>query len=110
MPADQDFLIVGYSFGGLIALEVLKLLEKNNRTGKLWLIDSSPQFLKMTTELSIRGEKSQEHEIQVQLILRFIDLVWPHNTTDVRQQTFKLYLFFRGNLNLKNLFIYNFRL
>lgn len=83
LSADQEFLIVGYSFGGLIALEVLKLLEKNNHTGKLWLVDSSPQFLKMTTELTIRGEKSQEHEIQVQLIMRFLDLVWPHYTTNV---------------------------
>lgn len=81
--ADQEFLIVGYSFGGLIALEILKLLEKNNRKGKLWLIDSSPQFLKIATELSIRGEKPQEHEIQVQLIMRFLDLVWPHNKTEV---------------------------
>lgn len=83
LSADQEFFIVGYSFGGLIALEVLKLLEKNNYKGKLWLIDSAPQFLKMTTELAICGEKSQEHEIQVQLIMRFIDLVWPGNTSEV---------------------------
>lgn len=83
MSADQEFSIVGYSFGGLIAIEVLKILEKNNRTGKLWLIDSAPMFLKMTTELAIRGDKTQDHEIQVQLIVRFLDLVWPHNKTSV---------------------------
>lgn len=83
LSADQEFSIIGYSFGGLIAIEVLKMLEKNNRTGKLWLIDSAPQFLKMTTELAIRGDKPQEQEIQVQLILRFLDLVWPHNKTNV---------------------------
>jgi len=83
LAVDQEFLIVGYSFGGIIALEMLKLFEKNNRTGKLWLIDSSPQFLKMTTELVIRGEKAQEHEIQVQLIMRFLDIVWPHSTDNV---------------------------
>lgn len=75
---------MGYSFGGLIALEIIKLLEKNNRKGKLWLIDSSPDFLKMTTELAITtGDKLQEHDIQVQLIMRFLDLVWPQNKTDV---------------------------
>lgn len=83
LSADQEFLIVGYSFGGLIAIEVIKLLEKNNRTGKLWLIDSSPQFLKMTTEIAIHGDKTQDQEIQVQLILRFTELVWPHNKTKV---------------------------
>lgn len=83
MSADQEYYIVGYSFGGLIALEILKLLEKNNRKGKLWLIDSAPQFLKMSAEIAFRGEKPQEHEMQVQLILRFLDLVWPHNKNDV---------------------------
>lgn len=83
LSADQEFFIVGYSFGGLIALEVLKLLEKNNYKGKLWLIDSAPLFLKMTTELSICGEKSQDHEIQVQLIIRFLDLVWPCDISEV---------------------------
>lgn len=83
LSANEEFLILGYSFGGLIAIEVLRLLENNNRTGKLWLIDSAPQFLKMTTELAIRGDKPQAQEIQVQLILRFLDLVWPHNKTNV---------------------------
>jgi len=83
LSADQQFSIVGYSFGGLIAIEVLKIMEKNNRTGKLWLIDSAPQFLKTISELSIRGDKTQEQEIQVQLLLRFLDLVWPNNKTEV---------------------------
>lgn len=82
MP-DQDFLILGYSFGGLIALEIVKLLEKNNRKGKLWLIDSAPKFLKMITELTILGDKSKEDTIQVQIIVKFIDLVWPHKKSGV---------------------------
>lgn len=83
MSADQEFYIVGYSFGGLIALEIVRLLEQNNRKGKLWLVDSAPQFLKMITEITFRGEKTQEHEMQVQLIKRFLDLVWPHNKSEV---------------------------
>ncbi|CAI6352158.1 unnamed protein product [Macrosiphum euphorbiae] len=89
LSADQEFSIVGYSFGGLIAIEVLKILEKNNRTGKLWLIDSAPEFLKMTTELAIRGDKTQDQEIQVQLILRFLDLVWPHNKTKITTELYQ---------------------
>ncbi|XP_060866838.1 fatty acid synthase-like [Metopolophium dirhodum] len=90
LAADQEFSIVGYSFGGLIAIEVLKMLEKNNRTGQLWLIDSAPQFLKMTTELAIRGDKTQDQEIQVQLILRFLDLVWPHNKTKFTTELYQI--------------------
>ncbi|VVC31224.1 Thioesterase,Alpha/Beta hydrolase fold [Cinara cedri] len=79
LPADQEYFILGYSFGGLIALEVVKLLEKNNRKGKLWLIDSAPQFLRVTTELSVSGENPLDDEIQIQLLKRFFDLVWPQN-------------------------------
>ncbi|KAF0706565.1 fatty acid synthase, partial [Aphis craccivora] len=90
LSADQEFSIVGYSFGGLIAIEVLKLMEKNNRSGKLWLIDSAPQFLKMTTEFLIRGDNSPDQEIQVQLILRFLDLVWPHNKIDFINELYQV--------------------
>lgn len=83
MPADQEFFILGYSFGGIIALELIKLLEKKNRKGKLWLIDSAPQFLKMTTELAFLGENPIDTEIQVQLIVRFVELVWPYKKTEV---------------------------
>lgn len=86
---------MGYSFGGLIALEVLKLLEKNNRKGKLWLIDSAPQFLKMTAQLSFGGENVQDNEIQVQLLIRFIDFIWPFNKTEVSILKYLMYCFFR---------------
>lgn len=91
LVADQEFLLLGYSFGGIIALEILKLLEKNNRRGKLWLIDSSPQFLKMVTEsFRIRSGNTRDDEIQIYLIIRFLDLVWPHNYFDV--SSIKLFL------------------
>ncbi|XP_050425474.1 fatty acid synthase [Adelges cooleyi] len=90
LPINQEFLILGYSFGGLIALELVKLLEKNNRKGKLWLIDSGPMFLKITTEFSLRGERSQEHETQVKLIMRFLDLVWPTDKSKYEAELYSL--------------------
>lgn len=69
----------------MIALEVLKLLEKNNRKGKLWLIDSAPQFLKMTAQLSFGGENIQDNAIQELLLLRFIDFIWPFYKTEVSE-------------------------
>lgn len=92
LAAEQEFLLLGYSFGGLIALEILKLLEKNNRLGKLWLIDSAPQYLKIIIESANRNDNAQEHEIQVQLILRFFDLVWPNNNANV---SFLKYIIFK---------------
>lgn len=84
LVTNQEFLLLGYSFGGIVALEILKLLEKNNRIGKICLIDSSPQYMKAIIEsLPIRSGNTREDEIQIYLITRFLDLVSPHNHFDV---------------------------
>lgn len=41
-----EFKIVGYSFGGLVALHIAAELEKRGMNGRLILIDSGPFFLK----------------------------------------------------------------
>lgn len=85
LAADQQFCIVGYSYGGLIALEMVKLLEKQNRSGQLWLIDSSPEFLKVVAATSILSDTVKtEDELQVNVITRFLENIWPEATNVVR--------------------------
>lgn len=79
-PGDS-FNLVGYSFGGLIAMELAVLLEKEGFQGKTVLIDSSPDFLKMITEESFLHDVS-ETNLQVQLLMRFIAMVWPQDTQE----------------------------
>ncbi|XP_050524285.1 fatty acid synthase [Daktulosphaira vitifoliae] len=86
----QEVLLLGYSFGGLIALELTKLLEQSNRSVKLWLIDSSPLFLKGITKIAFKGNESEENDIQVKLILRFLDLVWPSNKKQHEKNLYSL--------------------
>lgn len=43
---DATFVLVGYSFGALLALKLAEKLESCGKLGKLVLIDGSPQFLK----------------------------------------------------------------
>ncbi|EFN64610.1 hypothetical protein EAG_16158 [Camponotus floridanus] len=42
----KEFLIVGYSFGSLIAIELARLLEAKNFFGRLILIDGAPDQMK----------------------------------------------------------------
>nr|QNU13192.1 fatty acid synthase 1 [Locusta migratoria] len=44
------FAIVGFSFGGLVALELTALLEAQGHKGSLVLIDSSPDYLKSSAQ------------------------------------------------------------
>lgn len=38
--------MVGYSYGGLVAMEIAYILEQKGRTGYLYIIDSSPIIVK----------------------------------------------------------------
>lgn len=82
-PVHEEFHVIGYSFGGLVALELVKLLEKEGRKGRLWLIDSSPEFLQTMTKVTLMTTEQAEDELQVKIILRFLDLIWPQATKGV---------------------------
>jgi surfactin synthase thioesterase subunit len=58
------FSLLGYSFGGLLALELALKLEEEGREGKLYLLDSSPDFMKMLVEQSI-GSSEDQFEINI---------------------------------------------
>lgn len=42
----ENFYLVGYSFGAMVAIEIAKLLEKTGLKGQIVLIDGAPTFLK----------------------------------------------------------------
>ncbi|XP_077270184.1 fatty acid synthase-like [Temnothorax americanus] len=49
MEDQRKFLIVGYSFGSLIAIELARLLEAKDFSGRLILIDGAPDQMKFWT-------------------------------------------------------------
>lgn len=43
---NENFYLVGYSFGAMVAIETAKLLEESGLKGQIVLIDGAPTFLK----------------------------------------------------------------
>ena len=43
---NENFYLVGYSFGAMVAIEIAKLLEESGLKGQIVLIDGAPTFLK----------------------------------------------------------------
>jgi len=72
------FRLLGYSFGGLLALELALQLEAEGREGKLYLVDSAPDFLKA---LLTQSMGSNEDEFQTSLICGMFILIAPHEAT-----------------------------
>ncbi|XP_075218277.1 fatty acid synthase 3 [Lycorma delicatula] len=84
LKTKKTFNLIGYSFGGMVAMELLLLLEKRGYSGKTILVDSSPDFLKVLTTESLQNNTS-EINLQVQLLLRFVALIHPHDTTELKE-------------------------
>ena len=72
------FHLLGYSFGGLLALELALQLEAEGHEGKLYLVDTGPDFVKtMVSQVMGRNEE----EVQTSLIGVMFMLTAPHEAT-----------------------------
>jgi thioesterase domain-containing protein len=73
-----SFNLLGYSFGGILAMELALELEAEGREGNLYLVDSSPDFLKAVQELSLGNSEDQ---FEISLICVIFNLMAPHEAT-----------------------------
>ncbi|XP_039312737.1 fatty acid synthase [Solenopsis invicta] len=81
----REFLIVGYSFGSLIAIELARLLEAKNFSGRLILIDGAPDQLKFWMDQYLFSTSQQK--LQNIILISLMDI---YNTVD--KETFSLEL------------------
>lgn len=64
---------MGYSFGSLVAIEIVRLLEAKRLTGKLILIDGSPDL--MITILKEQLAVTNESELESALLVGIMDFM-----------------------------------
>ncbi len=57
---NEEFILVGYSFGSVLALKICELLESMGRQGKLILIDGSPNAIRSNVTVSLNDEPTDE--------------------------------------------------
>ncbi|XP_072763295.1 fatty acid synthase-like [Anoplolepis gracilipes] len=75
MQSQRKFLIVGYSFGSLIAIELVRLLEAKNFSGHLILIDGAPDHMKYLVEkfFYYTSEQELQNRILLHLLKMYLD-------------------------------------
>lgn len=71
----RNFVIVAYSYGTLIAIELARRLEEMNFQGRLVLIDGAPEQMKALTNQHI--PYSTIGELQNNVLLGMMDLLNP---------------------------------
>jgi len=84
MKDKKEFLIVGHSFGSLIAIELAKLLEAENFAGRLILIDGAPDQLKFMVK-QMFGSSSQ-HELENTLLVDSLEMYYKFDKDLVSQR------------------------
>ncbi|XP_070169898.1 fatty acid synthase-like [Polyergus mexicanus] len=74
MEDRKEFLIVGYSFGSLIAIELARLLEAKNFVGRLLLIDGAPDWLKFLVEFhNYTSQQEPQNAILLNLMKMYFE-------------------------------------
>jgi fatty acid synthase, animal type len=89
---EKKFVIVGYSFGALLALKCAEHLEAQGKKGKVVFIDGSPKFLKTLASEQV-GELN-EQTIQNLVLMNVIAMIFPDDNGDKMKMimSFKLWL------------------
>ncbi|XP_052896146.1 fatty acid synthase-like [Anopheles moucheti] len=68
----EQFLVIGYSFGSLLALEIVKRLEARSLHGKVMLIDGSPLYLQRFASHHLSGFDDEHLQMAIlTLVLSF---------------------------------------
>ncbi|XP_075219330.1 fatty acid synthase-like isoform X2 [Lycorma delicatula] len=74
-PEDK-FVIAGYSFGTIVAMEVTYLLEKEGYRGHLVLLDGSPTYVRsLITEVFLNNNISEDN-MQRNVLARGVKIIW----------------------------------
>ncbi|KAL2748295.1 fatty acid synthase-like [Vespula maculifrons] len=58
----KKFMLIGHSFGSLVAIELARMLEVKGFIGRLILIDGAPQYLKKFIQENLRSSSQEELE------------------------------------------------
>ncbi|XP_049533141.1 fatty acid synthase-like isoform X3 [Anopheles darlingi] len=77
----QQFLVIGYSFGSLLALEIVKRLESRSLRGKLMMIDGSPMYLQRFAGPHLAA--ADDEQLQMSILTLIVSIVLPTGTQDI---------------------------
>lgn len=79
----EEFVILGYSFGAVVATELAYLLEKNGKRGRMVFIDGAPEYITQTLQKLI--PYADENLFQTMLLCVSISRYIPYKTIQKHQ-------------------------
>ncbi|XP_011313292.1 fatty acid synthase [Fopius arisanus] len=77
----RNFVLVGYSYGSLVAIELARRLEAEAYSGKLILIDGAPLFMKAIKDTQLASENNEE--LQTNILVGIADIATPEDSGEL---------------------------
>ncbi|XP_034946083.1 fatty acid synthase [Chelonus insularis] len=71
----RDFVIAGYSYGSLVAIELARKLEAEGLTGRLVLIDGAPELMKAIKDQQLAS--ASDEELETNVLVGIMDIYSP---------------------------------
>jgi len=82
---DKTFVLIGYSFGSLLALKIAHKLESMDKIGKLILIDGAPSYLSKITK-NLLPVNFTENDVQTLIFIGVCKRIFEKNFKDALKQ------------------------
>ncbi|XP_015515781.2 fatty acid synthase [Neodiprion lecontei] len=80
----RDFIIAGYSFGSLVAIELVRRLESEGLHGRLVLIDGAPDYMKAVLNQNLMAET--DDQLQSRVLSEIMDILAPSVTATLVEE------------------------
>lgn len=84
----DNFYLIGYSFGAIVTLELAYLLEAAGKTGRIFLIDGAPKYLKQIA-IQQTGSTMSLESIQSLVLYLTVTMVFTTNQVDILKTVHK---------------------
>jgi fatty acid synthase len=84
---NESFVLVGYSFGSMLALKVASMLESKGKNGNVIIVDGSPKFIHEISNQLMPKDYTDEH-IQGLIILGCVKLLFPDKAQEIAKKIF----------------------
>ncbi|XP_044734385.1 fatty acid synthase-like [Chrysoperla carnea] len=86
LAKSEEYGIVGYSYGSVLATEIISQLEKLGHKGRCLFIDGSPTFLKKIIRMQLSMSMSEEistNTVESRLIALILSWFLPENVSNI---------------------------
>ena len=84
---NEKFLLIGHSFGSMLALKLTNILESLGKSGKVIIVDGSPKFVSDVANSLLPTDYNDEH-IQDLILLSLVKILFSESIQEITKKIF----------------------